>query len=92
MVRRLEARHDGRRVGADDLAAWVNKYFGSQRVLKEIDMDVGRGVVVVLGPSRSGKSMLCRVVNRLETVDSGTIVIDGVLGGAGVRLDASGSC
>lgn len=57
----------------------VNKYFGGQHVLKNIDLDVGRGeVVVVLGPSGSGKSTLCRVINRLETVDSGAIVIDGV--------------
>ncbi|MCV7232335.1 amino acid ABC transporter ATP-binding protein [Mycobacterium branderi] len=57
----------------------VNKYFGGHHVLKHIDLDVGRGeVVVVLGPSGSGKSTLCRVINRLETVDSGTIVIDGV--------------
>jgi glutamate transport system ATP-binding protein len=47
-------------------------------VLRDIDLDVQRGqVVVVLGPSGSGKSTLCRTINRLETVDSGTIAIDG---------------
>jgi glutamate transport system ATP-binding protein len=56
----------------------VNKHFGSHHVLKDINFDVGRGqVVVVLGPSGSGKSTLCRAINRLETVDSGTIAIDG---------------
>ncbi|MCR5734497.1 MAG: amino acid ABC transporter ATP-binding protein [Lachnospiraceae bacterium] len=57
----------------------VNKHFGSQHVLKDIDLTVSRGeVVVIIGPSGSGKSTLCRTVNRLETIDDGTILIDGV--------------
>jgi glutamate transport system ATP-binding protein len=57
----------------------VNKHFGSLHVLKDIDLTVHRGqVVVVLGPSGSGKSTLCRTINRLETIDSGTIAVDGV--------------
>ena len=57
----------------------VNKHFGDLHVLKDIDLDVVRGeVVVILGPSGSGKSTLCRTINRLETVDSGTITVDGV--------------
>ena len=56
----------------------VNKNFGSLHVLKDINLDIGSGqVVVVLGPSGSGKSTLCRTINRLETVYSGTIAIDG---------------
>lgn len=56
----------------------VNKHFGSLHVLKDIDLDVDRGqVVVVLGPSGSGKSTLCRTINRLEPIDSGTIAVDG---------------
>jgi glutamate transport system ATP-binding protein len=56
----------------------VNKHFGSHHALKDINFDVSHGqVVVVLGPSGSGKSTLCRTINRLETVDSGTIAIDG---------------
>src|ERR687894_2621066 len=56
----------------------VNKHFGSLHVLRDIDMSVRKGeVVVVLGPSGSGKSTLCRVINRLETIESGTITIDG---------------
>jgi glutamate transport system ATP-binding protein len=57
----------------------VNKHFGALHVLKDIDLDVQRGeVVVVLGPSGSGKSTLCRTINRLETVDTGAISVDGV--------------
>ncbi|GAA1256001.1 MULTISPECIES: amino acid ABC transporter ATP-binding protein [Janibacter] len=56
----------------------VNKHFGDLHVLKDIDLTVGRGeVVVVIGPSGSGKSTLCRTINRLETFESGTITIDG---------------
>ncbi|QRY54932.1 amino acid ABC transporter ATP-binding protein [Mycolicibacterium septicum] len=56
----------------------VNKHFGSLHVLNDINLEVGRGqVVVVLGPSGSGKSTLCRTINRLETIDSGSIAIDG---------------
>ncbi|MFH8882626.1 amino acid ABC transporter ATP-binding protein [Streptomyces californicus] len=56
----------------------VNKHFGELHVLQDIHLTVGRGeVVVVIGPSGSGKSTLCRAINRLETVESGSIVIDG---------------
>ncbi|WP_280828950.1 amino acid ABC transporter ATP-binding protein [Mycobacterium sp. OTB74] len=56
----------------------VNKHFGALHVLKDINLDIPRGqVVVLLGPSGSGKSTLCRTINRLETVDSGSISIDG---------------
>lgn len=58
--------------------AGVNKNFGDLHVLKDIDLEVARGeVVVVLGPSGSGKSTLCRAVNRLEPIDGGTVEIDG---------------
>jgi len=57
----------------------VNKFFGSLHVLKDIDLTIGEGeVVVIIGPSGSGKSTLCRTINRLETFESGTIRIDGV--------------
>ena len=56
----------------------VNKHFGDLHVLKDINLDIAGGqVVVVLGPSGSGKSTLCRTLNRLETIDSGTISIAG---------------
>ena len=58
----------------------VNKFFGEHHVLKDIDLDVQRGeVVIVIGPSGSGKSTLCRSINRLETITSGEIYIDGRL-------------
>ena len=57
----------------------VNKYFGAFHVLKDVDLSVGRGEkVVVCGPSGSGKSTLIRLVNRLETHQSGRVVVDGV--------------
>ncbi|MFI0902473.1 amino acid ABC transporter ATP-binding protein [Streptomyces sioyaensis] len=56
----------------------VNKHYGKLHVLQDIDLTVGRGeVVVVIGPSGGGKSTLCRAINRLETVESGTITLDG---------------
>ena len=56
----------------------VDKHFGPLHVLKNINLEVAKGqVVVVLGPSGSGKSTLCRTINRLEPIDSGTIEIDG---------------
>ncbi len=58
----------------------VNKYFGDLHVLKDVDLEIAAGeVVVVIGPSGSGKSTLCRTINRLETIESGEIEIDGML-------------
>jgi glutamate transport system ATP-binding protein len=58
--------------------ASVEKHFGDLHVLRDINLEVEPGqVVVVLGPSGSGKSTLCRTINRLEPVDSGTIAVDG---------------
>lgn len=56
----------------------VNKFFGDFQALKDINLSIPAGqVVVVLGPSGSGKSTLCRTINRLETIDDGEIRIDG---------------
>src|ERR1700712_925648 len=58
--------------------AGVDKHFGDLHVLRGIDLEIARGeVVVVLGPPGSGKSTLCRAINRLEPVDSGAVEIDG---------------
>jgi glutamate transport system ATP-binding protein len=56
----------------------VDKRFGSFQALQAVNLDVARGeVVVIVGASGSGKSTLCRCINRLETIDAGTITIDG---------------
>lgn len=56
----------------------VDKHFGDLHVLKDINLTVNKGeVVILIGPSGSGKSTLCRTINRLETFDSGKILIDG---------------
>ncbi|MGJ4073983.1 amino acid ABC transporter ATP-binding protein [Corynebacterium macclintockiae] len=58
----------------------VNKHFGEYHALRDINLEVAAGqVVVILGPSGSGKSTLCRTINRLETIDDGEIRIDGDL-------------
>ncbi|WP_166242718.1 amino acid ABC transporter ATP-binding protein [Paenibacillus turpanensis] len=57
----------------------VDKYYGQFHVLKKIDLEIQQGeVVVVIGPSGSGKSTLLRCINRLETISSGTLAVDGV--------------
>ena len=56
----------------------VDKHYGSLHVLKDINLEVDKGeVLVIIGPSGSGKSTLCRTINRLETIDSGDILIEG---------------
>ncbi|MGG7464354.1 MULTISPECIES: amino acid ABC transporter ATP-binding protein [unclassified Plantibacter] len=56
----------------------VDKHYGDFQALKNINLTVNKGeVVVVIGPSGSGKSTLCRTINRLETITSGEIRIDG---------------
>src|SRR6187401_3540642 len=74
--------HPRRRSSGDPLVVLdhVDKHFGDLHVLRDINVSVKRGeVVVVIGPSGSGKSTLCRAINRLETIDSGTISLDGQL-------------
>ncbi len=57
----------------------VDKYFGDLHVLRNINMEIDKGeVIVVIGPSGSGKSTLCRAINRLEPIQAGEISIDGV--------------
>jgi polar amino acid transport system ATP-binding protein len=65
----------------------VRKRFGHLEVLKGVDLDVDAGeVVVVLGPSGSGKSTFLRCVNHLETIDGGSVHVDGEL----IGFSASG--
>jgi len=57
----------------------VQKWFGDYQVLKDINLHIREGeVVVVCGPSGSGKSTLIRCINRLEPIQSGHIVVDGL--------------
>jgi polar amino acid transport system ATP-binding protein len=57
----------------------VNKWFGSLHVLRDIDLEIQAGeVVVVCGPSGSGKSTLIRCINRLEAIQSGELRVDGL--------------
>jgi len=57
----------------------VNKWFAALHVLKDIDLEIAAGeVVVVCGPSGSGKSTLIRCINRLESIQSGEIIVDGL--------------
>jgi len=65
----------------------VNKWFGPLHVLNDVDLSIEAGtVVVVCGPSGSGKSTLIRCINRLETIQSGDIIVDG-MSLSGAKLD-----
>ena len=58
----------------------VRKRFGSNEVLKGIDLDIAAGeVIAIIGRSGSGKSTLLRCVNGLESIDAGSIAVDGAL-------------
>ncbi|CAB3687331.1 amino acid ABC transporter ATP-binding protein [Achromobacter xylosoxidans] len=68
----------------------VNKWYGVHHVLKDVDLSVARGeVLVVCGPSGSGKSTMIRTINRLEPIEKGRILIDDAdIYGKGVNLNA----
>jgi polar amino acid transport system ATP-binding protein len=69
-------------------ATGVHKRFGTNEVLKGIDLEVGRGeVMCVIGPSGSGKSTLLRCINHLEKIHSGRLEVDGELVGYQQRGD-----
>ncbi len=58
----------------------VEKYFGSNHVLREVSLDVARGeVVCIIGPSGSGKTTFLRCINHLERIDGGRIEVNGHL-------------
>jgi polar amino acid transport system ATP-binding protein len=67
----------------------IEKSYSNHQVLKGIDLDVEKHqVVTLIGASGSGKSTLLRCINALETIDSGTVSVDGdVVSGPGVDLD-----
>ncbi len=67
----------------------LSKRFGKFSVLRNINLDVADGeVVVVIGPSGSGKSTLLRCINLLETYDSGDVFVDGIRVQPGAELAA----
>ncbi|MDN3015498.1 amino acid ABC transporter ATP-binding protein [Paenibacillus sp. BSR1-1] len=57
----------------------VNKFYGDFHVLKDINLTIHQGeVVVVIGPSGSGKSTLLRCINHLESISDGTLTVNGI--------------
>jgi polar amino acid transport system ATP-binding protein len=57
----------------------IHKWFGELHVLQDVTLNVDKGeVIVICGPSGSGKSTLIRCINRLEPIQQGTIIVDGV--------------
>jgi general L-amino acid transport system ATP-binding protein len=64
----------------------LNKWFGDFHVLRDINLDVGRGErIVICGPSGSGKSTLIRCINALEEFQEGRIIVDGIELGPNLR-------
>ena len=57
----------------------LHKHFGQTAALNGVNLDVYQGeVVVIIGPSGSGKSTLLRCINRLETFETGTVIVDNI--------------
>ena len=64
----------------------LNKWFGDFHVLRDINLEVGKGErIVICGPSGSGKSTLIRCINALEEFQEGRIVVDGIELGPSLR-------
>ena len=78
----VEVRRKGKRMSPMIQATGVKKHFGSNQVLKGIDLTVQRGeVLCLLGPSGSGKSTFLRCINHLEVINGGRLFVDGDLMG-----------
>jgi general L-amino acid transport system ATP-binding protein len=78
----MSEAHAAADVSATDVAVEIvglNKWYGDFHVLKDVDLKVMRGErIVICGPSGSGKSTIIRCINRLETHQSGRVIVDGV--------------
>ena len=56
----------------------VDKYYGDYHALRDINLEIEEGqVVVLLGPSGSGKSTLIRTMNALESIETGSLIVNG---------------
>ncbi|QRQ78070.1 amino acid ABC transporter permease/ATP-binding protein [Glutamicibacter protophormiae] len=79
-VRRVERMRERHSHSGEKIveAREVTKTFGSNQVLKSVDLDVHKGeVVVVIGPSGSGKTTMVRTLNHLEPHDGGIVTVNG---------------
>ncbi|NYF12356.1 ABC-type polar amino acid transport system ATPase subunit [Pseudoclavibacter sp. JAI123] len=79
ITRNVEAELERRSAASGQVSVCgVSKSYGTHEVLHDIDLEIEPGeVVALLGPSGSGKSTLLRTINHLESVDGGSILIDG---------------
>jgi general L-amino acid transport system ATP-binding protein len=74
-----DSREDARRAEVAVEIIALNKWYGEFHVLRDINLQVGRGErIVICGPSGGGKSTLLRCINRLEDWQRGRIVVDGI--------------
>src|SRR4029078_4553178 len=74
-----DRRHGSRTAHTGIAIDRISNWYAATQVLRDVTMNVAKGeVVVICGPSGSGKSTVLRCINRLETVEQGTIVVDGI--------------
>ena len=58
----------------------LNKYYGSNHIIKDVSLDIkSQSFTVLVGPSGCGKSTILRMIAGLEDINSGTIAIDGTV-------------
>jgi len=78
-MNKITKNNDGKKREAIIVCRDVHKWYGHFQALKGINMEVGKGeVIVIFGPSGSGKSTFIRTLNRLEEHQKGQIIVDGI--------------